>query len=116
MQVFKSLDTESFSYKNIVQYWTNLANSPNRKSKIFFFIFSSLIPILGLMIIASFSIINPRYQKNHAYTVLMITTICLYAIASLLELNGTVMTTTITSVVSLIFGAYLYKRLVLRFF
>ena len=116
MQVFKSLDAEGFSYKNIVQYWRNLANNPKRKSKIFFFIFSSLIPVLALMLIASFAIINPRYQKNHAYTVLALTVVALYAIATLLERSGTVMTTTIASVLSLILGAFLYKRLVLRFF
>jgi lipopolysaccharide export system permease protein len=116
MQLFKSLDTEGFSYKNIIQYWTNLANNPKRKSKIFFFIFSSLIPILALMIIASFAIINPRYQKNHAYSVLALTVITLYSIATLLERNGTVLTTTLASIVFLILGAYLYKRLVLRFF
>jgi len=116
MQVFKSLDSKGFSYKNIVQYWKNLANKPNRKSKIFFFIFSSLIPILALMIIASFAIINPRYQKNHAYTVLALTVVSLYAIATLLERNGTIISTTIISILILIFGAFLYRRLVLRFF
>jgi len=116
MQVFKNLDTEAFSYKNIIQYWTNLSNNPKRKSKIFFFIFSSLIPILALMLIASFAIINPRYQKNHAYTVLALTVVSLYAIATLLERNGTVISTTIISVLILFFGAFLYRRLVLRFF
>jgi lipopolysaccharide export system permease protein len=116
MKVFKNLNTEAFTYNSIIQYWKKQSLRTNKKSKIFFFIFASLIPLLGLTIIASFSIINPRYQKNYAYHSLAITTIALYSIAILLERSGNFIYLLLTLSLLFPFGFYLYKRLVLRFF
>jgi len=116
MQVFQNLNSDAFTYNNIVEYWVKLSLNPNKKSKIFFFIFASLIPLLALAIIASFSIINPRYQKNYAYHILALTTILLYAIASTLEKSGTFYLLIISIIISFTIGIYLYKRNILRFF
>jgi hypothetical protein len=116
MKVFQYLDIQAFTYTNIKQYWIDLSLNPKKKSRIFFFIFSSLIPILALFIIASFSIINPRYQRNYAYIVLTITTIALYSIATLLERHGTINIFIITISFVFTFGYFLFKRLILRFF
>ncbi|CAA6806377.1 MAG: Predicted permease YjgP/YjgQ family [uncultured Sulfurovum sp.] len=116
MKVFQNLNSDAFTYNNIVQYWIKLSLNPKKKSKIFFFIFASLIPLLSLAIIASFSIINPRYQKNHAYQALAVTTIGLYSSAIILESKGTLLMLFGFSFVALFLGFYLYKRLVLRFF
>ncbi|CAA6816212.1 MAG: Predicted permease YjgP/YjgQ family [uncultured Sulfurovum sp.] len=116
MKVFKNLNTEAFTYSNIVQYWIKLSLNPNKKSKIFFFIFASLIPLLSIAIIAAFSIINPRYQKNYAYHVLALTTVGLYGLAIILEKKGTPLMLLGFSFLVLLLGYYLYKRFVLRFF
>ncbi len=116
MKVFQYLGVEAFSYSSIKKYWHDLSLNPKKKSRIFFFIFTSLIPILALFIIASFAIINPRYQKNYAYIVLTATTILLYAIATLLERNGTVVLTLLSILGVLSFGYLLFRRLILRFF
>ncbi len=116
MKVYKNFNAQAFTYNSIVEYWTKLSLKKNKKSRIFFFIFASLIPLLALAIIASFSIINPRYQKNYAYHILALTTIGLYSFAIILRTKGDMLM--LLSFVSLILmlGFYLYKRQVLRFF
>ena len=116
MKIYKNLDLPAFTYTNIIKHWQELSENPKKKSRIFFFIFASLIPILALSIIASFAIINPRYQKNYAYAILALSTLGLYVIATLLEKQGTIFITSAISVIILIFGYYLYKKFVLRFF
>jgi lipopolysaccharide export system permease protein len=116
MRVFKNLNTSAFTYNNIINHWKKLLEHPKKKSEIFFFVFISLIPILALSIIASFSIINPRYQTNHAYQVLAVTTITLYGLALGLKSQGTLLILLALVSIVLFLGFYLYKRLVLRFF
>lgn len=116
MKVFKSFNTEAFTYNSIIQYWIKLSFNPKKKSQIFFFIFSSLIPILGLSIISAFSIINLRYQQNYAYHVLAITSIGLYGLAIVLKTKGTLVLLFYFSFLLFVFGYYLYRRFVLRFF
>ena len=43
---------------------------------------------MAFPMIASFSIINPRYQKNYAYHVLGATIIAMYVIATFLKNQG----------------------------
>ena len=116
MKVFQYLNSEAYTYSNIIHYWTKFSLNSQKKSRIFFFIFASLIPVLGLLIVASFSIINPRYQRNYAYPILAITSISLYGIASFLETNGTITLLLINIIIVLLFGYLLFKRFVLRFF
>ncbi|CAA6803074.1 MAG: Predicted permease YjgP/YjgQ family [uncultured Sulfurovum sp.] len=116
MKVFRNLNSDAFTYSNIVQYWIKLSLNPKKKSQIFFFIFASFIPLLALTIIASFSIINPRYQKNYAYHVLALTTVGLYGLAIILKSSGTLVMTLGFSFLIFILGFYLYRHFVLRFF
>ena len=116
MQVFQNLNSDAFTYNNIVEYWIKLSLKPNKRSKIFFFIFTSLIPLMALAIITSFSIINPRYQKNYAYHILGLTTIGLYGTATALKTNGTIPLLLLSIVLFFSLGLFLYKRYVLRFF
>ena len=115
MQVFQDLNSDEFTYSNIVQYWTALSLS-SKKGKIFFFIYISLIPMMALYIIASFSIINPRYQKNYAYPILGATTIGLYAIATLLKNQGTFLLLGIAILVTFLLGIFLFRHYVQRYF
>jgi lipopolysaccharide export system permease protein len=115
MQVFQNLNSNEFTYSNIIAYWTALSKTW-RKGKIFFFIYISLIPMMALYIIASFSIINPRYQKNYAYQVLGLTTIGLYAIATLLKNQGTPLLLGISILSTFIIGILLFRKNVQRYF
>jgi lipopolysaccharide export system permease protein len=116
MKVFQNINSEAFTYNNIVAYWIGLSKLPNRKSKILFFIFISLIPMMGLYMVSAFSIINPRYNKNYAYHILALTTIVLFGVATVLKKQGTPLI--LLGIVTLVFllGYTLFKRNVLRYF
>jgi len=116
MKVFQTLHSEAFNYNSIVNYWHKLSKDEGQKRRILFFIFVSLIPMMGLYIVAAFSIINPRYNKNHAYTILAITTISLFALASVLEKSGTPLLLLLILTLTFILGYTLFKRNVLRYF
>jgi len=116
MQVFQNLNTDEFTYKNIFSYWIELSFDSDGKRKILFFIYISLIPIIALYIIAAFSIINPRYQKNYAYHILGSTTIGLYAIATLLKSQGNPIALVVAIVLTSALGLFLFKRYVQRYF
>ena len=116
MQVFQNLNTEEFTYHNILAYWIKLSFDSSDKRRILFFIYISLIPLMALYIIAAFSIINPRYQKNYAYHILSITTIGLYSIATLLESQGNYIALILAIALTSIFGLFLFRRYVERYF
>jgi len=115
MQIFQTLSSDAFNYSNIIAYWTALSKTW-RKGRILFFIYLSLIPMMALYTIASFAIINPRYQKNHAYQVLGITTIGLYAIATLLEKQGTPLLLVVSILFTFIVGKILFRNKIQRYF
>jgi len=115
MQVFQSLTSDEFTYSNIIEYWTKLSKTW-RKGKILFFIYVSMIPMMTLYIIASFSIINPRYQKNYAYHVLGVTTIGIYAVATMLQNKGTFLLLGIAIVTTFLIGIALFRYHVQRYF
>ncbi len=115
MQLFQNISSKEFTYTNILAYWTALSHTW-RKGRILFFIYLSLIPIMTLYIVASFSIINPRYQKNYAYQVLALTTIIIYAVATLLEKHGTPIMLLISIFATFIVGIILFRKNVQRYF
>ena len=116
MQVFQNLNSDEFTYQNIFDYWKKLSMDSKDKRKILFFIYISFIPIMALFIIAAFSIINPRYQKNYAFHVLGATTIGLYSIATLLKSQGNYMVLLVAIFFTFLLGRFLFKRNVQRYF
>jgi lipopolysaccharide export system permease protein len=116
MKIFHHIDSDAYNYRNIIEYWINYSYNPKRKGRIFFFIFISFIPILGLYIVASFSIINPRYQKSYAYPILALTATALYTIATVLRKDGTFLLLTLAIVATATIGLMLFKYKVSRFF
>ena len=116
MKVFKNLSTDAFTYNSIVDYWTGLSKDEHTKRKILYFIFLSLIPIMGLYAISAFSIINPRYNKNYAYHILAVVTIVPYGIATVLDKQGTPLMLLGIFILLIIIGYGIFKRNVLRYF
>ena len=116
MQIFQNLDSEAYNYKNIADYWIRYSFNPDKRGKILFFIFISLIPILGLYIVSSFSIINPRYQKNYAYYALGVTTVSLYVIATVLKNQGSILMLVTALFFTYTIGHILFKYRVIRYF
>jgi len=115
MQVYQSLHSDEFTYNNIIDYWTALSLG-SRKGRILFFIYISLIPIMGLLSISAFSIINPRYQKNYAYIVVAVVAIALYGTAMALENSGTFLLLLLAIIMPIIIGLLLFRHNVSRYF
>lgn len=116
MQIFQDLHSDGYSYKSILEQWLRWSKHPSKKRRILFYIFISLIPMIGLYIIASFAIINPRYQKSYAYQVLGITTVAFYVIATSLKNSGSFAIMGIAIVAIFALGWLLFRYKVSRFF
>lgn len=116
MQIFQNLNSEAFTYNNLIEYWIKLSLDSKKKGNILSFIYISLIPMMALYIISAFSIINPRYQKNYAYHILALTTIALYVTATLLEKQGTFLLLLMAIVLTFGVGFWLFRKHVVRYF
>lgn len=116
MQLFKNLYSDGYSYKNILDHWIKYSFHPKKKREILFYIFISAIPLMGLYLIASFSIINPRYQKNYAYIALGVTIVGLYAIATSLKNQGNFIALGGAMVAVTLLGHLLFHAKVARYF
>jgi len=116
MQVFQNLNSEAFTYNNVLEYWLKLSVNPKKKRSILSYIYISLIPMMALYIVAAFSIINPRYQRNYAYPILALTTIGLYIMATALEKQGTFLILIITILLTYILGLWLFYKYVTKYF
>lgn len=116
MQLFQNLNSKEFTYNNIVKYWVNLSLNPKKKHYILFFIYISLIPMMALYIVASFSIINPRYRKTYAYPILGLTIVGLYVVATILKQQGTFPLLITAIVVTTSFGLWLFHKYVTKHF
>ncbi len=116
MKIFQKIKGKSYTYRDVKEYWEKYAKNPKKKGKILFFIFISLIPIIALYIVASFSIINPRYQKSYAYPILGVTILLLYVIAMLLQKHGTPLTLGISLLGVIFTGLTLFHYRVARYF
>ncbi len=116
MKIFQNIEAKGFNYNNIVKYWIQLSHHKKRKRKILFFIFISLIPVMTFPMIASFSIINPRYQKNYAYHILGATIIAMYVIATFLKNQGDLMMLGLFVIGTSLISHLVFKYKVSRFF
>ena len=90
VEVFDNSPQKGFEFQSIISYWTPGKESSEKiMHRILYYIFTSLIPLLSVYLVASFTMINPRYQSNHSFTVIFITTLFFYMIASSLDKWGT---------------------------
>ena len=116
LQVYDTVHRQGSQFEDVGKYWKKSLTDTQRKRKFLFFIFVSLIPILSLYVIASFSIINPRYQKNHSFIVIGLTTVFFYMIATSLDKYGTIGWFAASVVFLLLLGLWLFHRQVSRYF
>ena len=116
LEVFDALQTKEFKFETIWEYWRQIYSSKKILHRLLFFIFVSLIPFLSVYIVASFTMINPRYQSNRSFLVIFGTTFSLYMVASSLEKVGTPLILILSSILVWIVGQWLFKRRVARYF
>jgi lipopolysaccharide export system permease protein len=69
--------------------WSKITTNKKDMAYFIYNIFLSLSPLLVLGLIAAFSIINPRYQRLHSYSIGFSVAFAVYIAASLLRKQGT---------------------------
>jgi len=116
LKVFHSTKQKNFKYYDLKSYWGEAKHSQKRMHKILFFTFVSLIPILSVYLIASFTMINPRYQPNHSFIVIFIIALILYIMASTLQMWGTPLILMFYTLFTFFMGQWLFHKRVSRFF
>ena len=116
LEVYDSLRRERFKFENIIAYWSKATSDINLMKKMLFFAFVSLIPLLSVYLVASFTMINPRYQPNRSFLVIFTTTLLLYVIASLLQRWGNPLTLALSILFIGILGEWLFSKRVSKYF
>ncbi len=116
LEAFDTKQKKQYHFEDTIAYWSKAPNDSRIRHRLYFFLFVSLIPLLSVYLVAAFSMINPRYQSNHSFSVIFLTTLALYLAASSLEKWGTVpmLIATITGTFAL--GYYIFVKRVARYF
>jgi lipopolysaccharide export system permease protein len=116
-EIFDRSQSKGFQFKSIISYWSEGDESSKKiMHKILFYIFISLIPFLSVYLVASFTMINPRYQQNHSFLVIFFTTLFFYIIASSLQKWGTPLILILSIMIVTILGQWLFKKRVAKYF
>lgn len=116
LEVYDSTKKNGFKFEDIAGYWSQAKTDIGLMHRILFFIFISLIPALSVYPVASFSMINPRYDSNRSFVVIFATTLLLYVIATSLNKWGTPLILVSTVIVLAILGQQLFAKRVAKYF
>lgn len=116
LEVYDSSKKKDFYFEDIIAYWGKAKTDVKMMHRILFFIFVSLIPLLSVYLVASFTMINPRYQPNRSFIVIFATTLLLYLTASSLEKQGNFLILIIAILATFILGRWLFQKRVAKYF
>lgn len=116
VEVFDHSPIKGFQFKNIISYWSSVTSNKKLMHSLLFFIFISLIPLLSVYLVASFTMINPRYQSNHSFMVVFVTTLFFYMIASSLDKWGTPLILILSIMIVTMLGQWLFNKRVAKYF
>jgi len=116
LEVFDATQSKAFRFEDIIAYWSKAATDVKMLHHALFFIFVSLIPVLSVYLVASFTMINPRYQSNRSFLVIFLTALGLYMTASSLERWGTFSLLLIAIITIALLGRWLFERRVAKYF
>ena len=116
LEVYDRAKKKDFKFEDIVEHWSKAATDKKRMHRALFFLFVSFIPFLAVYSVASFSMINPRYQSNFSFIVIASTSLALYMIASSLEKWGTFLLLALAMIVTYLFGRVLFRWRVSKYF
>jgi len=116
LEVYDTLQKKSFKFEDLIAHWSKAFSEEKMMHRALFFIFVSLIPLLSVYLVAAFTMINPRYQSNHTFSVIFSTTLLLYMFASSLEKWGTPLILLCTIFLVSYFGQWLFRKRVSKYF
>ncbi|KIM06897.1 MAG: hypothetical protein KU38_11580 [Sulfurovum sp. FS08-3] len=114
MSIFDSVEFDAINFKNSMLYWGE--GNEGARRQLFVMIFTSLIPILSLYIVVSFSIINPRYQNNRSFLVISSIASIFYLVATIIKREDIEIYFTLAIVVSIVASVYLFKKRIGNFY
>ncbi len=116
LEVHDANRKKDFYFEDIITYWSKAGTNPKRMSRVLFFIFVSLIPLLSVYLVASFTMINPRYQTNYSFIVIFFVTLLLYGLASSLEKWGDTSILIFLIITIFLLGRWLFAKRVEKYF
>ncbi|MFK5975458.1 MAG: LptF/LptG family permease [Sulfurovum sp.] len=116
LEVYNSSPKSHFDFETLQSFWGRAYKDEKRMHRAIFFIFISLIPLLSVYLIASFSMINPRYQANRSFLVIFLVTLFFYFVASSLRKWGDPYSLIASIIAVWILGQVLFAKLVSRYF
>jgi len=116
LEAFDTSRKTRYHFDNIIAYWEKAQQYPKIMHQLLFYIFVSLIPLLSVYLVAAFSMINPRYQTNHAFSIIFSTALFLYILASSLKKWGTLPLLFFAVLLVLGGGMVLFRKRVARYF
>jgi len=116
LEVYDTQRSKNFKFEDIIAHWSKAKTDIKMLHRVLFFVFVSLIPLLSVYLLAAFTMINPRYQANHAFLISFITILGLYMIASSLEKWGTFIFLFIVVLATFFLGKWLFNKRVAKYF
>jgi lipopolysaccharide export system permease protein len=116
MHIYDNIDMKEMSFKNSLIYWSEAKHNNGVKRRLLFSIFSSFLPILTLYIIASFSIINARYQTNHSFLVTASISSVFYLSAVAIKQNANEIIFISSIILAIIASIFIFKKRISSFY
>ncbi len=116
LEVYDTSKKKGFQFEAIITYWSKVTENARLKRKSMFYIFASFIPLLSVYLVASFTMINPRYQADHSFIVIFASTFLLYMIASFLQKWGSYTGSLFVIIAMYFLGKQLFIKRVARYF
>ncbi len=80
MKINDTSEFETIEYLDIPEYWLESLHNKKRAKYLSLYILISIFPILSIYLILAFGVLNPRYDKNHSYFYVMISTVIYYVL------------------------------------
>ncbi len=116
LEVYDTGKKKGFHFEAIATYWSKAKDNVKLMRKGLFYIFVSLIPLLSVYLVASFTMINPRYQANRSFVVIFTTTLLFYMLASTLQKWGNYAILFLLIIAVFLLGKWLFRQRVARYF
>ncbi len=116
LEIYDGVQKTPYSFVDIITHWSRASTEPKIMHRILFFVFVSLIPLLSIYLVASFTMINPRYQEDRSFFIMFIVSLSLYMIASALEKWGTPLLLMLAIFATIVLGYTLFKIRVAKYF
>ncbi len=116
LEVYDSSKKKDFHFEAIITYWSKVTENARLKRKSLFYIFASFIPLLSVYLVASFTMINPRYQANRSFIVIFATSFLLYMLASFLQKWGNYTISLFVIITVYFLGKQLFTKRIARYF